>query len=114
MLQRDKACKVEWCRTEANAKNLCKNHHTQYNAHDLSYDLYLEAVDTSGGECANPGCEKKNKLAMDHDHAICEGKKACVDCFRGMLCMSCNSALGMLEDDEDRIRGLWYYLNNMI
>ena len=114
MLQRDKVCKVDWCRTEANAKNLCKNHHTQYKSHDLSYELYLEAVDASGGECANPGCEKKNKLAMDHDHAICEGKKACVDCFRGMLCMSCNSALGMLEDDEDRIRGLWYYLKNMI
>jgi len=47
-------------------------------------------------------CGSKHRLVYDHCHDT--GK------LRGVLCQSCNTALGMLEDSEGRIMGLRKYL----
>lgn len=52
--------------------------------------------------CQNPACGSELRLHVDHDHAT--GR------VRGRLCGTCNSALGMLGDDLERIRGLAAYL----
>jgi hypothetical protein len=44
----------------------------------------------------------KKALAFDHDHATGE--------FRGWLCLKCNVALGVLDDDPRILRALVDYL----
>ena len=51
--------------------------------------------------CANSGC---NNPAEDIDHCHSSGK------VRGMLCHKCNTALGFLGDNPDKIAGLLEYL----
>jgi hypothetical protein len=46
----------------------------------------------------------KHRLHLDHDHTT--GK------FRGMLCGNCNTALGLLNDDYERIIKLSKYLKH--
>jgi len=63
------------------------------------------------------GCEvcgtTEEDIGVDHDHQ-CEMlhpvAQGCDKCFRGILCSSCNGALGMLRDDPDRILSLLSYL----
>jgi len=38
-----------------------------------------------------------NKLCVDHDHNCCPGKASCGKCIRGILCHTCNIALGVYE-----------------
>lgn len=63
--------------------------------------MYEEA----GGCCQVCGVEesKLNKrLAVDHCHTT--GK------VRGLLCSKCNTALGQLDDDLNKISALYSYL----
>lgn len=39
------------------------------------------------------------RLVVDHDHSCCPGPKSCGRCVRGLLCRTCNSAAGLLQDD---------------
>ena len=49
-------------------------------------------------------------LHVDHDHACCPGKKSCGECVRGLLCGRCNRALGLMDDDLERLRRAVTYL----
>lgn len=50
-------------------------------------------------------------LAVDHDHRCCvSSRKVCGECVRGLLCDSCNKALGLVGDDIERLRSLIAYL----
>ena len=47
--------------------------------------------------------EKQNKhLAVDHNHSTGE--------VRGLLCFSCNTALGLLEENPESLRNMLIYL----
>ncbi len=49
-------------------------------------------------------------LHVDHDHECCphdKNSKKCGKCIRGLLCVSCNSGLGLFSDNVS-------YLNNAI
>lgn len=47
---------------------------------------------------------KKHRLSIDHDHATFQ--------LRGLLCGSCNRALGLLRDDAGRIRKAAEYVES--
>lgn len=61
-----------------------------------------------GGGCAvcggEPGGRWKN-FAVDHDHET--------GAVRGLLCLACNRAIGLLEDDSSRIRKIADYLERV-
>jgi hypothetical protein len=61
--------------------------------------------------CENPGCGNVKNLHIDHDHSCCSTLPACGNCVRGWLCAGCNKALGLLSDNEEKIKGLLIYLN---
>lgn len=79
--------------------------------HGLALAVYRELIKTLGDKCEacgtslklHPGAtERRTALQIDHDHATGE--------FRGVLCMNCNTALGLLDDDAERIANLAAYL----
>lgn len=74
----------------------------------MTLEEYNDILDSQDGVCASCGHleEGSNQygyvsLAVDHDHAT--GKR------RGLLCMRCNRALGMLRDDAIIIERLLNY-----
>lgn len=78
-----------------------------YRRHNLkkSYGLtesgHAELVATHGGRC-DICSEADVRLVIDHDHAS--------GMLRGVLCSNCNTALGLLRDDPQRIRAALDYL----
>lgn len=63
------------------------------------YDAMYEAQDGCCAMCGRPEPAEGRRLAVDHDHRCCPGRKSCGRCLRGLLCTSCNNHLGVLEDD---------------
>jgi hypothetical protein len=47
---------------------------------------------------------------VDHDHTCCPGQKSCGKCVRGLLCSPCNSAIGLLGDEPERVLRAGAYL----
>ena len=54
------------------------------------------------------------RLAMDHDHAHCPGKKGCPNCIRGMLCNACNNMLRAAKDNPALLRKAANYLDSYV
>lgn len=78
---------------------------------------YEEMIERQGGGCAicgHPGSEK-NRLAIDHDHACCPGKKGrktCGKCIRAILCTRCNAGLGQFFDDPEILEAAAAYVRS--
>jgi hypothetical protein len=53
---------------------------------------------------------RRTLLAIDHDHSCCPGAFSCGRCFRGFLCLPCNSLLGMADDQPARLQAAARYL----
>ncbi len=69
---------------------------------------YEEMLDEQDGRCAI--CRRAlystrcTKFAVDHDHQT--------GAIRGLLCHKCNTALGSMEDDTDRLAAAIDYLHS--
>lgn len=74
----------------------------------LSPEDYDRMLVSQGGACSickcapSPGTVRRQRLHVDHDHAT--GK------VRGLLCINCNRALGLLRDDVDIASNAAMYL----
>lgn len=104
-------CMVPACGAAAKSRGVCMPHarlRTNFNLSDeqiatLFADPRCEICSTR-----NPGVRD---FALDHDHACCPRSGfSCGECIRGLLCGSCNRALGLLNDDPERIRAAAAYL----
>lgn len=92
----------------------------KYN-HGITDEQYTYLLDLQSGVCAicrNPETRKSKSgkvwsLGVDHDHSCCAGSRGreCGNCVRGLLCVSCNSVLGLLEEDSNRIKSMLRYLD---
>lgn len=74
---------------------------------------FRDRLESQNGMCAACGDSLKvenHGTAIDHDHNCCPGNRTCGECIRGILCMSCNLALGMIKDDPNRALALAAYL----
>ncbi|MFO0417777.1 MAG: endonuclease VII domain-containing protein [Planctomycetota bacterium] len=75
-----------------------------------NYEAMWSAQNGRCAACGRPEAEcGKYRLAVDHDHRCCPGKRSCGRCVRGLLCAACNTALGLLGDDPRRIANLQAY-----
>jgi hypothetical protein len=72
----------------------------------LSVDQYFEILANQDGGCAicktkTPG-NRKTMFSVDHSHQTGQ--------IRGLLCDPCNTALGLLQDDQNRLQNAMEYL----
>lgn len=80
---------------------------------NLTREEHTKLLKKQDWRCANLGCENPVDYhsPLDHDHTCCPVKsRTCGKCTRGILCQSCNKALGYLEDNMKKILGLGQYL----
>ena len=68
----------------------------------ITIDEYDARFKDQGGVCAICYEPAEGRLYVDHDHETGE--------VRGLLCRDCNSALGLLRDNTDRMRSAIKYL----
>jgi hypothetical protein len=77
-----------------------------YNISEKDYDNLFKNQNGVCAICHESEIIRKNgkyqKLSVDHDHKTGE--------VRGLLCRSCNSALGRLKDDLNRSYSVYKYL----
>ena len=65
------------------------------------FDRLLGAQDYACAMCHEPFGEDE-PICIDHDHNCCKAeKRSCGECVRGLLCLSCNTALGIIERKYD-------------
>lgn len=74
------------------------------------YNKILESQDFRCLGCLLSVEELGRPLTVDHDHNCCPGAKSCGKCIRGLLCSSCNVALGRLKDNVQTLKRLIKYL----
>lgn len=82
---------------ESRKKSNRKYRISSYGLTQESFDLLLEVQQHACGMCHEP-FEEGQLVHVDHDHACCQFKKrSCGKCIRGLLCHTCNIALGHIE-----------------
>ncbi len=80
----------------------------------ITLDQYNEVLLSQEGLCAICGGQEHTRdrrgfikpLSVDHDHSERPGA------VRGLLCSSCNTAIGQLDHDADRLRAAAQYLED--
>lgn len=82
--------------------------------HGLTRMEYESLLESQAGMCAGCGTTeaggKYGTWSIDHDHDCCPGSTSCGKCVRGLLCSSCNWALGHAKDNVDTLLNLAIYL----
>lgn len=81
----------------------------------ITLDDYMRMLEEQGGVCSI--CRKppvRERLCVDHDHSCCSGVRTCGRCIRGLICRRCNSMLGFVDDNVDRLRSAIAYIERWI
>ena len=83
--------------------------HLRRKTYGIDQDEYLAMLDGQGGVCAicaQPETATRRgevkALSVDHDHAT--------GAIRGLLCQNCNTAIGLLGDNPERLQAAISYL----
>jgi hypothetical protein len=66
----------------------------------LTPERFARFLAAQGNACAmcHEPFEDGQPICVDHDHECCpDEKRSCGECVRGLLCVSCNTALGIIE-----------------
>lgn len=110
-------CPVPGCdRVKAYRAAICGRCNQKRWRFGLDYARYMEMMQPENRKCGNVGCSNDyttSNLHIDHDHDCCPPGKfstkttvSCGACVRGWLCQACNTSLGLLKEDPQRISGL--------
>ena len=84
---------------------------SSYGLTQEQFDRLLDAQQSTCGMCHQP-FEDGQLIHVDHDHACCKEKnRSCGRCVRGLLCHTCNIALGHIERRYAMARA---YLDNPV
>lgn len=103
-------CLVPRCNRKGKHRtpSLCTTHYSDRinKSCDLDTYLALKSID----KCQSCGSEENLVVDHDHSHHPESERKMCPECIRGVLCASCNSALGFLKEDIRILNSLAKYI----
>lgn len=110
-LQRISAKKLK----EANPERIRRRNRAQVlRKHHITQESWDKLLAEQGGVCAVCKTDaprgRGECFNIDHDHTCCPGPFSCGSCIRGLLCVSCNTAIGHAGDDPARLRAMAGYL----
>lgn len=91
------------------SKARIKYYKDKYNITVEQFEAMSEAQDHLCAICHEP-CKSGKRLAVDHDHKCCSGKKSCGKCIRGLICFTCNSGLNKFRDSPPILYSAILYL----
>lgn len=109
------ACRCQPCKDSNKEYTTTKEYTLRRRAllYGLSIDEIqnLESLGCSICGTFEPG---RKGWCIDHDHSCCPGTKTCGSCVRGVLCVTCNFALGAFKDDPKLLnRAIEYLASNL-
>jgi hypothetical protein len=98
-----------------NPQHLASYHRSRtFAKHHISPEQYEAMVVSQDGVCAickrPPHTFGVRTLDIDHDHRCCPGTYSCGKCIRGLICLACNRALGLFQDNPEILRIAANYL----
>lgn len=103
---------IEYYKTKEDKRNAKNKMNTKFvpswKRHHLTEEEYLKIFNKFNGKCHV--CKVNDGTSIDHDHSCCSKNRSCGKCVRGILCRSCNTALGSLKEDKDIIYNLIKYI----
>ena len=88
---------------------ICHSKQAQCRRFGITVAIYDFLYSFQHGMCAIRNCGRP-AIAIDHDHACCNGRFSCGKCVRGLICLLCNSGLGFFMDDPERLDGAAEYI----
>jgi hypothetical protein len=115
----ERLCIKRGCKNRSKAHGLCQHHYDKIRpnrnnkeasrkrslmwSHGLTVDGYDALLKAQNHSCAvcKERCKSGRRLAVDHNHRSGE--------IRGLLCARCNTALGLMEENPERITRLLDY-----
>lgn len=102
-----KSCQVEYSRKRYQHQAVRGHPNRLWRKFGMTLEEYDDLLVNQGGGCAI--CDKTpeengKRLAVDHDHETGE--------IRGLLCSTCNHALGLMREDPDLLQEAADYLRD--
>lgn len=109
LMRQCKACNLARVKAwqKANPEKVKYTREKLLRRHGLTIEDWQRMQDEYGGKCFS--CQDSEGTVIDHDHKCCPGTYSCGKCVRGLLCSNCNTALGLLKEDEKRLLKLLEY-----
>lgn len=102
-------CTVAGCeRKVGHIAHVCKGHRSIMDRYNLSAIQLSQLYIIWDFKCAT--CDDQSILCVDHDRKCCKGAGSCGNCVRGVMCVSCNSAIGGFGEDLSVIESAIRYL----
>jgi len=91
------------------AKNKMNNiYQANWKRHHITEEKFIEMFKLHNGLCHS--CKENAAMVIDHDHKCCNKPRSCGKCVRGLLCNQCNTAVGLLGDNRQKIKKLLEYI----
>lgn len=90
------------------SKRSKQNPKRRFKRHNLTEEQYLNLFNMHNGKCH--ACKEREANNIDHNHSCCPGSYSCGKCVRGVLCNQCNTSLGLMNDDVNKIKNLINYI----
>jgi len=93
--------------TEQTEDKIKASYDQKFNLYGLTKEQFLDLAEKQGYCCAVCNASSKDapyRLSVDHSHVTNE--------IRGLLCTSCNFALGVIADDIDALQRAVDYLRS--
>lgn len=100
-----RCCAIRNCTRVVQTRWLCGSHSNVAWRFNLSRVQLIMLLDKNCEACGSAV-----DLSIDHGHDCCERDRSCGKCIRGVLCGSCNTALGQVNDNVERLQRLIQYL----
>lgn len=91
-------CPIYGCSAMLVSATVCVSHSVVLRRYNISVAQFNAFREQGCNICGVMELEGKKSFVVDHDHGCCSGTRSCGKCVRGVLCNTCNTRLGMLEN----------------